>query len=285
MTVPRSLLVFYDGSESSRSGLAFAVRLAATTEAKLTLAHVITPEAGFLDGLPANEREAEGWLNRAVKQAGGHQSDHVERLVLEANKPAETIVALSEERDADLTVVGRSGAGGVRRYMIGSCAERLIEHAPSSVAVFPPESASHPLLNVVVGYDGSAYAIEALSQGEALASALALPLQVIHVVKLQLPYPTDIGLESYGSLLRRHGQELLEEAQAQVDKVDGVALRDGDPRHSLVELAKEQPGALIVLGYRGVGGFIGLRLGSTSWELARRSTGPVLIAKSRPAER
>ena len=54
-------------------------------------------------------------------------------------------------------------------------------------------------------------------------------------------------------------------------------LREGTPVTSLLELADEVDADLLVVGSRGVGGFPGLLLGSTSTQVAQHARRPVVI--------
>jgi nucleotide-binding universal stress UspA family protein len=49
--------------------------------------------------------------------------------------PADTLLAVAEEVDADLLVLGNRGVSGVRRYLLGSVADRVAHHAPCSVHI------------------------------------------------------------------------------------------------------------------------------------------------------
>jgi len=49
--------------------------------------------------------------------------------------PAETIIDVADEQNADLIVVGARGTTGLRRFMLGSVAGKLSHHAPSSLLI------------------------------------------------------------------------------------------------------------------------------------------------------
>jgi nucleotide-binding universal stress UspA family protein len=49
--------------------------------------------------------------------------------------PADTIIDVAEEENADLIVVGARGATGMRRFMLGSVAGKLSHHAPTSLLI------------------------------------------------------------------------------------------------------------------------------------------------------
>jgi nucleotide-binding universal stress UspA family protein len=49
--------------------------------------------------------------------------------------PADAVLAVADELDADLVVVGNRGMTGVRRYLLGSVAGRVAHHARCSVHI------------------------------------------------------------------------------------------------------------------------------------------------------
>jgi nucleotide-binding universal stress UspA family protein len=49
--------------------------------------------------------------------------------------PADVLLATAEEFDADLLVVGNRGTTGVRRYLLGSVADRVVHHASCTVHI------------------------------------------------------------------------------------------------------------------------------------------------------
>ncbi len=49
--------------------------------------------------------------------------------------PADVLLATAEEFGADLLVVGNRGMSGVRRYLLGSVADRVVHHAACTVHI------------------------------------------------------------------------------------------------------------------------------------------------------
>jgi nucleotide-binding universal stress UspA family protein len=50
-------------------------------------------------------------------------------------EPADALLGVAEEMNADLLVVGNRGISGVRRYLLGSVADRVAHHAPCGVHI------------------------------------------------------------------------------------------------------------------------------------------------------
>jgi nucleotide-binding universal stress UspA family protein len=49
--------------------------------------------------------------------------------------PAQTIIDVATEQDADLVAVGARGNTGLRRFMLGSVSSKLAHHAPASLLI------------------------------------------------------------------------------------------------------------------------------------------------------
>jgi nucleotide-binding universal stress UspA family protein len=67
-------------------------------------------------------------------------ADAIERIniYLSTGNPAQRVVQLAEQVDADLVVCGTHGRTGMRRAMLGSVAEEIVRHAPCAVLVIRP---------------------------------------------------------------------------------------------------------------------------------------------------
>jgi nucleotide-binding universal stress UspA family protein len=49
--------------------------------------------------------------------------------------PADAILDVAEERDADLIIVGNKGMTGAKRFLLGSVPNKVSHHAPCSVLI------------------------------------------------------------------------------------------------------------------------------------------------------
>jgi nucleotide-binding universal stress UspA family protein len=50
-------------------------------------------------------------------------------------EPAQVLIDVAVENDADMIVVGSHGSTGLRRFMLGSVAAKLAHHAPRSILI------------------------------------------------------------------------------------------------------------------------------------------------------
>jgi len=58
----------------------------------------------------------------------------VETMAREGD-PADAILDVAEEKDADLIVVGNKGMTGAKRFLLGSVPNKVSHHAPCSVMI------------------------------------------------------------------------------------------------------------------------------------------------------
>jgi nucleotide-binding universal stress UspA family protein len=145
---PTRILLATDGSEAAELAALRAVDLADATDSELHVVHVgVVPI--FLKSYPGTlgydrklyeqieevSRELLRKQSWRVKAAGGT----VAGAHLRMGEVDLEIVALAEELQADLIVMGSRGLGGVRRALMGSVSDSVVRHAHCPVLVVRPE--------------------------------------------------------------------------------------------------------------------------------------------------
>jgi nucleotide-binding universal stress UspA family protein len=131
-----------DFSEPSWLAMEQAADLARQLRAELTLVHVrVPPPAAASDVLVSSgaaaafeAREDEETLEVWRADAEGRGGGRVRARTL-AGDPAVEIARLARDEDVDVIVVGTHGRTGVRRFLLGSVAERVVRLAPVPVLV------------------------------------------------------------------------------------------------------------------------------------------------------
>jgi nucleotide-binding universal stress UspA family protein len=145
----RRILVAIDGSESSFRAARYAVRLAKRNEAELIVVSVIqTPTRPFMPTpierprVPPLQRyyvyaskNAEQWIGKVVSLARSLGVNVRTRILKGATSIVKAITDYAASEEVDLIVVGRKGAGGFKRLLIGSVSNGVVNHAASSVLV------------------------------------------------------------------------------------------------------------------------------------------------------
>lgn len=122
---------------------------------------------------------------------------------------------------------------------------------------------------IVVGYDGSAEAQEALGWAADEARRERRPLHVVHV-----------GLGQGGARSLTEGVERARSSAPDVEITSSLELRDSVPG-TLVDASTDA--RMLVVGARGLGGFAGLLLGSVSTAVAAHARCPVVVVRRRPS--
>lgn len=137
-----SLLVPVDFSAASGKALEYALSLAEEFDAKVTLLYVIEPVAtpDFVNAFPLMlERDemnavCENKLRGLAKKKGA-ADERIEKVLIRHGKPYHEIVSAARTLKADLIVVGTHGFSGLTHALLGSVAERVVQHAPCPVLV------------------------------------------------------------------------------------------------------------------------------------------------------
>jgi nucleotide-binding universal stress UspA family protein len=130
-----TLVVGYDGSDASRRAIARVRDLAIDYRALVVVA--VAPEirsAGMGVDLAGEPVDTERLLAEARELLDGCEGGAVETRAA-AGDPAIVLTDIAREVNAQLVIVGRRGGDFVRRTLLGSVAERVVQSAPCDVLV------------------------------------------------------------------------------------------------------------------------------------------------------
>ena len=135
---------------------------------------------------------------------------------------------------------------------------------------------------LVVGYDGSKSSRKAVEWSVALAAKLNGELTAVAVVKSPEFSPSVDEVEESFTDGEKYYRPLLEEITEYGQK-NGVSVRTkilrGHPAESLVRYAYECKADLLVIGNRGMGGFIEMVIGSVAQKVVAYSKISVVVIK------
>ncbi len=135
----QSLLVPFDGSESSRKALGKACSLAKVDGAEVSVLYVIPRYEEMMDFFKTDSvkrslfQEAEKIVDGAKMIAAG--SGVSIKAVVQEGHADEKIVDIANTMKHDLIVVGTHGWRGVNKALLGSTAERVIAHTTCPVLI------------------------------------------------------------------------------------------------------------------------------------------------------
>jgi nucleotide-binding universal stress UspA family protein len=139
------IVVGTDGSETAAEAVRQAVDLAKLAGAQLSIVSAYAPVPkrrlqNEQEGVPADvqyeigPREDVNLVLDAAAASAKKEGLEVQTHPVEG-EPAEAILNVAEETDADLIVVGNKGMTGARRYLLGSVPNNVSHHAPCSVII------------------------------------------------------------------------------------------------------------------------------------------------------
>jgi len=144
MPALRRIVVPIDFSEPSLHALQFAALLAAQSGAALLPVYVAEHVVYFDETLAFPEHHVLEQMKEKLAQLAREQINaevpvfpHVEK-----GKPWAEIIRLAEQHEADLIVLGTHGRTGLQHWLLGSTAERVVQHASCPVLVVPPSARS-----------------------------------------------------------------------------------------------------------------------------------------------
>jgi nucleotide-binding universal stress UspA family protein len=197
----KHILVPLDGSVRAESALPVAARIARASGGSVMLVQAVTIPVMYETSMVATYTpeliEAEIDDAQEYLKALAH-SDMLAGIRTETcaliGAAGQTILSVATSYRIDLIVMTSQGKTGIKRWVLGSVAQKLARHSPIPVLVLH-EGGTMPLgprpdagpLRALVTLDGSALARSALEPAAQLVAALAAPgygaLHLLRVVK------------------------------------------------------------------------------------------------------
>jgi nucleotide-binding universal stress UspA family protein len=279
------ILVPIDGSSDSWVAVEHAITLAKEEDARILGLYIADERviyapcwsaAGVMDPLspdcnPVLLEQAET-MRKQIREQGEKALKDMRQRCVTAGVEVETTfesgvvnqIILDYADQVDLVVMGRHGAGGKwSGPLLGSTFEAVARHA--SVPVLATTSDARPLNTLLVAYDGSDRAKQALTIGLHLASRNNRQLVLLTV---------DDG----------HGDRPAASFEAAVlAKEQGVdakrLLVKGHVAEEILKAAAEENADLILMGAFGHSRFLSALLGSTVDDVVHSATIPVMVCR------
>ena len=283
------IVVGYDGSEHSSIAVDWAAAEAASRGVMLTLAAATAvPLEGMRFGGSLLSPDAIDDLLERLQEATQARADEARTahpgldigVKVALGSPASVLVEASA--NADMVVVGSRGMGGFRGLLVGSVGVQVASNAacPAVVVRKPPSPTAS---TVVVGVDGSELSLAALDFAFDMADRRGWRVLAVHAWEIPAydvlaapsgPPPINVEelaaseerafAESLAGLRERHPDVVVDQAVVKGQSVRAILDACDDP-------------ALIVMGTRGRGEFLGAVLGSVSQGVLHRAKVPVAV--------
>lgn len=239
--------------------------------------------------------------NELLNRSADRFSDHFQtvRQELLAGHAGHELTELAESEGVDLLTLGARGLNALERFLLGSTSEKVLRHAPCSVLV-----AHHPIgdshdtsrvserLRLMIAYDGSPAAIEAVETLNRLPLGDSAEIVLIYVHSLVTSFRADV--------LQRMSQEWRREetaARAALDKAVGHLEANGatnvsvqvheadDVASELLKIADSWNADIIMSGDTGKSGVDRFLMGSVCRRLTRHAPCGVWVVRQKRATR
>jgi nucleotide-binding universal stress UspA family protein len=137
------IVVGTDGSETATEAVKTAVELAKLSNAKLEIVSAYEPvpqsrlreEGEGISGDVSHAINPREDVQFVLDKAAGVAKQAKVEVVTHPREgdPADAILDVAEENDADLVMVGNKGMTGARRFLLGSVPNKISHHAPCDV--------------------------------------------------------------------------------------------------------------------------------------------------------
>jgi nucleotide-binding universal stress UspA family protein len=141
----KRIMVGFDGSDTARKALAWALDEGRLHQADVTVVHAWEPNfvdsypIGATPSLPAElEESAERMVEDAIAAADTSGLPHPVAINLVKGGAATALLRAADDLDADLVVMGSRGRGGFVGLLLGSVSRQVVSHATCPVVVVPP---------------------------------------------------------------------------------------------------------------------------------------------------
>ena len=278
------LLVCSDESPASQGAVKAALDLAQACGSRVVLLHALEfyPLLEYAQpdalGLPPvisqelielRERTArehlEKWRQEAVQQGV-----EVEIRLSTGVQAYVQVLEVADEVRPGVILMGRRGASGLERLLVGSVTARVIGHTHHKVLVVPRDA--------VLGFERLVLASDGSPAGRAAAQ-----------VAMEISRRTDGRLiavtAAYGDLDPKRAKAVVREL-ATAAKEEGLDFDSftpgGRPEDAIIEVAAAKQADLIIMGSHGRTGLKRLFLGSVAERVIGQAACPVLVVKQAP---
>ncbi|MEJ2308384.1 MAG: universal stress protein [Gammaproteobacteria bacterium] len=235
--------------------------------------------------------DAERLLEAEVERFGNPELKWSKRV--RHGQPADEIVKTASELGVDLVVMGNHGLGGVKRFLLGSTSDEVMQYAPCSVLIVRPDQTGetddamrldHPL-HLLVAYDDSPHARRAAEFCASLPMEDDTQITALSVMPLVTSYRQDIS-QQLGWMWQERRKVIEKGLDALASEIDwptphvAVEVREGeDVSSAILDASDELDIDMIVIGDKGTGAIRKFLLGSVTRRIAHHAPCSVLVVR------
>ena len=290
----KKILVPLDGSELSEKVLSHVETLAKKSGAEVILLRVVpfTWPNEFLHVREMGnklDKEASDYLF-AINAQLEEKGIKGECRVHEGSVP-KVICDLAREREVDLIAMTTHGRGGVKRWALGSVADKVIQISPIHVLlcrISEKEMAPTNYKNILIPVDGSHFSEGTFPQVKYLMELFESKVWFLYVVDTHLAESFTVIKKSImgkEEALRRKIKDYFTTFEKRLKKTGAtnyeIVVREGLPAETISDFAEELEIDLIAMSTHGRGGIARWALGSVTNKVVQISSNPVLLIRAK----
>jgi nucleotide-binding universal stress UspA family protein len=274
-------VVAVDFSEGASTALGRLRALPLASSPVIHLVHAVPVPT--LTPLPVAKEMAEAELRKLTPIVRRHFTRARVTTDVSSGRPADEIARIARERQAELIVAGRRGAGGFPRLMLGSTAERLLRVSRAPVLLVAPDSAAYK--HVLMPLDVTEDVAPVLRLAARLLPSAAF-IEMLHVYWVYGAGYLAIGGAPRHVIAnhRRRVRQQADDAAAPIVrwlKQAGfratVRLLNGDPRRIVERVLRAEEPDLVVIGNHAQNAVSRALLGSVAAHVLKIATCDILL--------
>ena len=299
----KKMLVPLDGSELAEVVLPYAKELAGRLDLDLTLLHVCEsqPESQFMcrayleraaDIVRVQSREVQSKTGAPSEKKAVEAQIHVVH-----GHPAEGILRYAEENKPDLILMATHGHSGIRRWALGSVADKVLRQSKIPVWLVRaniPEEIIHdewPKRTLLVPLDGSKFAESVLPHVQALTKQRGAELVNVVLVRVyEKPFiSADYPEPDWAKHVERMVNHFKQEAEKYLDEVKeslsaaGLHVRTevlmGEPANEIIKYAHNNHPNLVMMATHGSSGLSLWEYGNIANKILRGVSSPIFLVR------
>ncbi|MGB2626472.1 MAG: universal stress protein [Candidatus Acidiferrum sp.] len=281
------ILVTTDFSEVSDHALDYAISLAKRYDARIYLAHVITPDP-FQFAEPQLAQATYEKVRQAAEEGitdiliSGKLRGVPHEVLLEEGNVWPTLEKLIFDHEIDLVVVGTHGRGKVQKILIGSVAEEIFRQADCAVLTVGPAVRSDisreiELKNILFATDFGPGAEKAAAHAFSLAQEHGARLSLLHVIESAAAYTEEsVARQREINIVRM--KQLMPKGSENWCRPE-FRVTFGAAVEEILHAAKDLTADLIVMGAKPRKSLAGHAPLTIAYNIVTKSTAPVLTVR------
>jgi nucleotide-binding universal stress UspA family protein len=314
----KTILVPLDGSALAEQALPYAQALATLLSANVRLlqviskvdpynlvmyeSHLLTQPVSASNAPSSDQSPSVEFLRQQANDYLAARADRLRKAALEVEtqvqfgNAAEVIVEVAQAQQAEMIVMASHGYSGLKRWALGSVADKVLHAATTPVFLVrgssEPALIAAPLKRILVPLDGSALARQALPVAVELATharaelvlltAVIPPLNVAPELMSPTPRFDDAQVALRDRLLGELGT-FADELQRQQLTVRPLAV-NGFAAETVIDEAARLGADLIVMATHGYSGLRRWALGSVADKVLHGTRTPLLLVRAQAKE-